>query len=58
MQSTGGVADRFAPLAARLERRLPGGPAFERGDISLQQLLAAAPGAPVELPLARARSAA
>jgi cyclopropane-fatty-acyl-phospholipid synthase len=28
--------------------------AFERGDISVQQLLAAAPGAPVELPLARA----
>jgi cyclopropane-fatty-acyl-phospholipid synthase len=27
--------------------------AFERGDISLQQLLAAAPGAPPELPLAR-----
>jgi cyclopropane-fatty-acyl-phospholipid synthase len=27
--------------------------AFERGDISLQQLLAAAPGSPVELPLAR-----
>jgi hypothetical protein len=25
MQSTGGVADRFAPFAARLERRLPGG---------------------------------
>jgi cyclopropane-fatty-acyl-phospholipid synthase len=28
MQSTGGVADRFAPLAARLERRLPGGLPF------------------------------
>ncbi len=27
--------------------------AFERGDISVQQLLAAAPGAPAELPLAR-----
>jgi cyclopropane-fatty-acyl-phospholipid synthase len=27
--------------------------AFDRGDISLQQLLAAAPGAPAELPLAR-----
>jgi len=99
MQSTGGVADRFAPLAARLERRLNGGLpfavrfwaltlrrrvsnltanreaalaaagaereriwrlymtgsalAFERGDISLQQLLAAAPGSSVELPLAR-----
>jgi cyclopropane-fatty-acyl-phospholipid synthase len=32
--------------------------AFERGDISVQQLLAAAPGAPVELPLARAGSTA
>ena len=28
MQSTGGVADRFAPLVARLERRLPGGLPF------------------------------
>jgi cyclopropane-fatty-acyl-phospholipid synthase len=28
MQSTGGVADRFAPLAARIERRLPGGLPF------------------------------
>jgi hypothetical protein len=28
MQSTGGVADCFAPLAARLERRLPGGLPF------------------------------
>jgi len=28
MQSTGGIADRFAPLAARLERRLPGGLPF------------------------------
>jgi hypothetical protein len=27
--------------------------AFERGDISLQQLLAIAPGAPHKLPLAR-----
>jgi cyclopropane-fatty-acyl-phospholipid synthase len=31
--------------------------AFERGDISVQQLLAAAPGAPPELPLARGRFA-
>jgi cyclopropane-fatty-acyl-phospholipid synthase len=28
MQSTGGIADSFAPLAARLERRLPGGLPF------------------------------
>jgi cyclopropane-fatty-acyl-phospholipid synthase len=28
MQSTGGIADSFAPLAARLERRLPGGIPF------------------------------
>jgi cyclopropane-fatty-acyl-phospholipid synthase len=28
MQSTGGVANRFAPLAARFERRLPGGLPF------------------------------
>ena len=28
MQSTGGVADSFAPLAARFERRLPGGLPF------------------------------
>jgi cyclopropane-fatty-acyl-phospholipid synthase len=28
MQSTGGVADNFAPLAARFERRLPGGLPF------------------------------
>ena len=97
MQSTGGVAERFAPLAARLkslrdaeslrehyaltlhrwvdnlaanrERAIAeageereriwrlymtgSALAFERGDISVQQLLAAVPGALAELPLAR-----